>query len=166
MIWLIRNIILALHSEKSRWQLALGAVMGWHLGMIPMDNGVWYAFLTLTLLLRANLGLAVVFGLLGHSLVFSYDVSSWGRAVLEHESFVSLWTQFYNTPILAMSGFNRVDVMGGWVCALCISVLTFPILIQIAKVYQRYVLVFLEKFWLIKMLKGSKLFQWYMRVVG
>ena len=166
MIWLLRNIILALHSEKSRWQLALGAVMGLHLGMIPWDNAIWFALLLLTLCLRANLGLAVVFLLISKTILLQFDTSSLGLSILKHESLIPYWTLAINTPFLSISGFNRVDIMGGLVSAIILSIVSFPVLIQISKIYQKYILTYLEKFWIVKLLKGSKFFQWYMRVLG
>jgi uncharacterized protein (TIGR03546 family) len=166
MIWLLRNIILALHSEKNRWQLALGAVMGWHLGMIPWDNAIWASLLLLTLCLRANLGLVVVFLLLSKSILLQLDTSALGLKILEHDSLIPFWTEAFNTPFLAISGFNRVDIMGGLACAMAISILTFPLLLQITKIYQRYILTFIEKFWIVKLLKGSRFFQWYLKVLG
>ena len=166
MIWLIRNIILALHSEKNRWQLALGAALGWFLGMIPWDNAVWGTLLLLTLLLRCNLGLVVVFGLFGKMLTLPLDTTWLGLTLLHHESLSATWTQLYNTPYVHLSGFNRAEVMGGFAFASALTVLTFPLLIQIAKLYQRYILAFLERFWVVKALKGSRFFQWYMRIVG
>lgn len=144
----------------------MGAALGWFLGMVPYDNAIWALLLLLCLLLRCNLGLAVVFALLGRALIIPLDVEAIGFGVLQWPALVDLWTQAYNTPYVAISGFNRSDVMGGLTVALALSIVSFPFLLRISYLYQTYVWKALEKFWLVKALKGSRLIQWYLRVVS
>jgi uncharacterized protein (TIGR03546 family) len=166
MIWLLRNIILAIHNEKSRGQLAFGAVMGWFLGMVPWNNPIWLLLLLITLLCRANIAMSLGFMLLGKLMVIPFDTASVGRKVLEMEAFNGFFTKMYNTPYIALSSFNRSDVMGGLTCALLVSIITFPFLIQISKLYHKYVVTYAEKYKIVQVLKGSKLVQWYLRIAG
>ena len=164
MIWLLRNIILAIHSEKSRWQLAFGAVLGWFLGMLPLGSFFWLAMLLLLLITRTNIAMAIVFATFGKALIFIVDMNAFGRLMLEMGALQGFWTWCYNTPYLAISDFNRSDVMGGFFAALAMSIATMPFLLQITKLYHQHILVYVEKFWIIKALKGSKFFQWYMGI--
>ena len=166
MLWLLRNIILAIHSEKSRWQLAFGAVLGWFLGMLPLGSVFWLAMLLLLLITRTNIAMAIVFATFGKALIFIVDMNAFGRTMLEMGGLQGFWTWCYNTPYLAISDFNRSDVMGGFFAALAMSIVTMPLLLQISRLYREYVLKHLEKLWIIKALNGSKFVQWYMGIAS
>lgn len=166
MIWLIRKIILLFGSETSPYQLAAGVAFGLMLGLTPMGNLVWPSLLILTLILRVNLSMTLVFSLF--SCVIYYPlypvIISIGESVLKMEFLKGVFEFFNNTPILAISGFNFRSVIGGLLTGLVLGMVTFPINVKLINLYRSKVLKWLEKFWLIRVLKGSKLYDWYSRI--
>jgi|SaaInlStandDraft_1057018.scaffolds.fasta_scaffold11225_1 uncharacterized protein (TIGR03546 family) len=98
---------------KNNLSKSTGGALGFGLGLIGLLHPMGIALLILVLLLRCKLSWAVISGLLGWGCSLIYDPSSVGWFILELETLQSVWTFFYNTPLLAISGFNETKVMGG-----------------------------------------------------
>jgi uncharacterized protein (TIGR03546 family) len=168
MIWLIRNILLALSSETNPAQIAFGAVFGITLGLCPMDNFIWYACAISVLLFRINIGMTLVFLTVGQLIHLSIGslLESIGNDFLNVEQLSSFFTTLYNLPIIGISGFNKPSVMGALVLSVVLSVVLIPLMIYITKIFRSKLQPKLEKIWIIKVLKSSKLYQYYTKIVG
>jgi uncharacterized protein (TIGR03546 family) len=168
MIWLIRNILLALSSETSPWQIAFGAVFGIALGLCPIDNLIWPILLLMVFFLRINFGMCIVFFTVGKLIGVSTGElkENLGQSVLTSESTQSVFSYLYNTPVLGISGFNQPSVLGSLALTLLFSVILIPVMIYFTKIFRSKIQPRLEKIWIIKVLKGSKLYQLYTKIVG
>jgi len=127
LIKLIQSLFGALHSEGTEGQLAAGIVLGSVLGLTPLvnlHNAVIFAALVL-------LNVSFAGGMLGWALFvpigFVLDpLFDWiGHELLLAESLRSLWTSFYNTPIVPLTNFNNTVVLGSFVFALLFAVPLF-----------------------------------------
>ncbi len=127
LIKLIQSLFGALHSEGTEGQLAAGIVLGSFLGLTPLvnlHNAVIFAALVL-------LNVSFAGGMLGWALFvpigFVLDpLFDWiGHELLLAESLRSLWTSFYNTPIVPLTNFNNTVVLGSFVFALLFAVPLF-----------------------------------------
>ena len=127
LIKLIQSLFGALHSEGTEGQLAAGIVLGSFLGLTPLvnlHNAVIFAALVL-------LNVSFAGGMLGWALFvpigFVLDpLFDWiGHELLLAESLRSLWTSFYNTPIVPLTDFNNTVVLGSFVFALLFAVPLF-----------------------------------------
>lgn len=168
MIWLLRKIFILFSSETSPAQLSAGIAFGILLGLMPIQNLVWVSVLLLVLLLRVNLSLTLVFfcASKGLYLLFYPLIDAVGTSVLKSGSLEGLFTSMYNTPVVAISGYNVPTVMGGLVIGTSLFIVLFPVGIYVIKLYRTHILSWLEKFWLMRVIKGSGLYQWYSRIMG
>ena len=161
MFWLIRNILLALSSETSPLQLAFGILFGFLLGFCPLSSLLWPCLLFLVIILRVNISMTIVFFSVGK--MMSYPLSALilfvGENTLQHELLVPFWEICYNTPFIAISGFNRSSVMGGLLLGFLLGIGTMPFSMKLISLYRTFILPWLEKLWIIRLLKGTKLFQ-------
>ncbi len=111
---LLQQLIKTLHSEGTPHQVAMGVVIGAALGLTPLLN-VHNLFVLAALMLfnisftGGMLGFAV-FTPLGFLLDPLFDRV--GRALLGAPSLQSLWTNWYNTPLLPYTNFNNSVVLG------------------------------------------------------
>lgn len=168
MIWLIRNILLAFSSDKNPAQIAFGSVIGLFLGLCPMGNIIWFTGLLSTLLFRINLSIVLAFFTIGSilNLVLYGLIDIIGVSTLSHLSFQSFFESMYNTPIVGISEFNSPAVMGSFVFTVLSSIFLIPLMLYISKIFRNKLMPYLEKFWIIKALRGSKLYQIYTRIIG
>lgn len=160
MTWLLRNFILALSGNDTPMRLAFGALFGWCWGFCPIKSSLAILVLVMILIFRVNISLAIAAFLCAKGLSFPlYNLQNeLGASVLKSSALEGLWTSFYNTPYVAISGYNHPNVMGGLVLGLIFGIIGFPFIIKFTPYYREKVLPKLEKLWIIKVLKGSKIF--------
>lgn len=168
MFWLLRKFIILLSSETNPAQLAAGAFFGAWLGFIPLFCPLWFLLIFAVLLFRVNITMTVAnYGFFaGMALLFHHPVSQVGLDLLQSESLTGLWTSWYNTPWLAISGYNRPSVMGGLAVGLVVGILLFPLWMVVIKQYRSKILPHLQKFWFMRMIKGSVFYRFYSSIVG
>lgn len=168
MFWLFRNILIAISSEKSPFQLASGVSFGIILGFCPYGNPLWWSIFCLTLLLRVNLSMAIAFFSISKIISFPlfFLTTLIGKKALQMESLNAFLEGLYNTPYIALSGFNHPDILGALIFSVALSLITFPIFLKLIKSFRSKILPKLEKFWIVKVLKGSRIYQWYIKVIG
>ena len=92
---------------------ASGAALGLSIGVIGPLSPIGALMIIGVLLFRCRLSWALMASVVGWGLSKVYDPSSLGFALLNLEVLRPLWREFYNTPFLAISGFNETRVMGG-----------------------------------------------------
>lgn len=161
---LIKKFIKLLNSDASPTQIAFGFALGSIIGLTPFMSLHNLVIWILIFLLKVNVSGAFL-GVAAFSIVglatdpFADKV---GYMVLaQMDSLQGLWTALYNMPIIPFTRFNNTIVMGSFVIAL---ILFIPVVI-----FMKYFIVFyrthlqqkLEKVKVFKLLKASKLYQWY-----
>ncbi len=116
---LIQSLIKTLHSDGTPGQVAAGMALGAALGLTPLMNVHNLVVFSLILLLNVSFGGAMLgwafFVPLGFILDPLFD--GIGLRLLEAPALRSLWTGWYNTPLLPYTNFNNTVVLGsvvGW----------------------------------------------------
>lgn len=160
MTWLLRNLILALSGNDSPYQLAFGALVGWCWGFCPFTSPIGLALLLFIIFFRVNISLTLAAFLCAKTLSWPLMglIIQTGHTALTMEALNSVWTSIFNTPYLAISGFNEPRIMGSLVIGLAFGIIGFPFLIKFTPYYREKILPKFEKFWIIRVLKGSKLY--------
>lgn len=123
---LLQSLIRTLHSDGSPAQVAAGIALGAALGLTPLLSPHNLVIVAVIALLNVSVGGAVIGMLIFTPLGFLFDplFDSLGSAFLEAPALTGLWTTLYNTPILALSGFNNTVLLGSLVSW---ALLSFPI---------------------------------------
>ena len=120
---LLRKLIRALNSEGTPGQVAVGIALGACLGLTPLLSLHNLLLVGVAMVLRVSLpGVFLgwmVFTPLGFLLDPLFDAI--GSALLmDAEGLRPFWTDLYNAPVIALSGFNNTIVLGSlvfWVVA-------------------------------------------------
>jgi uncharacterized protein (TIGR03546 family) len=116
---LIQSIIKTLHSEGTPGQVALGMALGSVLGLTPLMNVHNLIIFSLIVLLNVSFGGAMLGWALFVPIGFLLDpvFDRIGAGLLGAASLRSLWTSWYNTPLVPYTNFNNSVVLGsvvGW----------------------------------------------------
>jgi uncharacterized protein (TIGR03546 family) len=116
---LIQSIIKTLHSEGTPGQVAAGMALGAALGLTPLMNVHNLIIFSLIVLLNVSFGGGMLGWALFVPLGFLLDpvFDRIGASLLQAPSLRSLWTSWYNTPLVPYTNFNNTVVLGsvvGW----------------------------------------------------
>jgi uncharacterized protein (TIGR03546 family) len=163
LIKLLLKLIKALNSNASPKQLAHGFALGAILGLTPALSLHNILILLIIYILHVNIPIAIVSALLYKiiAILLSGYAHKLGLFILVAEPLQSLWTTMYNLPIVPWSRFYNTVVMGSFVISLILYVPNLFIGKYFVIGYRKYVLTFIEKSKLAKVLKSSKLYKLY-----
>jgi uncharacterized protein (TIGR03546 family) len=163
----VQSLLQSLHSKDTPRQIALGFAVGSLAGWAPF-NVLYSSFILLLLyVLNVNTGFGII--AIGVVSIFSYFLDPLagiiGKWLLVDVSFLQpLWGVLYNIPIFPYTRFNNTVMLGSVALGL---VLFFPVYFLIRWCVLRYRSSWyerLEKSKVMRVVKGSKLVTWYMRV--
>lgn len=127
LIKLIQSLVKSLHSEGSPGQVALGIALGACLGLTPLMTLHNLVVFSAIVLLNVSFAGGMLGWLLFTPIGFLLD-PIWdriGRALLEAAALRSLWTDWYNIPVIPLTEFNNSVVLGSLVVWLLVSVPIF-----------------------------------------
>ena len=160
---LIQSIIKTLHSDGTPGQVAAGMTLGAALGLTPLMNVHNLIIFSLIVLLNVSFGGGMLGWALFVPLGFLLDpvFDRIGVSLLLAPSLRSLWTSWYNTPLVPYTNFNNTVVLGsvvGWL------VLAVPIFFAARWGIARYRATIGErvrqsKFY--KAVTASQVYNWY-----
>ena len=89
-----------------------------------------------------------------------------GESLLTNQSLLAMWTAFYNTGIGRLSQFYHTLTLG----SLIISLILFPLVLFASKFlvikYRQHFLVWVEKWRIVQVVKGSRVYQIYQGIGG
>lgn len=167
-MWALRKILLLLSSDKSPAQLSAGVAFAVLSGLVPIGTLLWWAILLLVLVLRVNLGMwTAVMGLVKLlAWPLGFALAGLGHAVLAAGFLAPFWTWLYAVPVVALSGWNRPTAMGGLVIGVVLFAPVFVLSQRGIHRYRERVLPHLEKYKVVRILKGSVLYKFYETVTG
>lgn len=114
---LLQSLVRTLHSDGTPAQIAGGIALGAALGLTPLTSAHNLLVILLLLVLNVSFGAGMlawgVFVPVGFLLDPVFDAI--GRKLLDAPSLASIWTQWYNTPVVPYTEFNNSVVLGSFV---------------------------------------------------
>src|SRR5688572_8724858 len=138
----IFNFIKLLHSETAPGQLCAGFVLGMFMGFTPIMTLHWVAYVLVLVMLRINIGAALLgFGMF-KVLAFALDplFHSTGLELLRMESLKPLWVWMFHAPVIPFTRFNNSVVLGSFIVA-ALAALPLYFLTRILVIKYRVVVV-------------------------
>ena len=167
----VAKLLKALSSEAKPWQLAGGFILGMIIGLTPVMSFHNLVIVALILLIKVNVGMVILAFVVFSGVAYLADpvFHNLGTWFLENTSYQSMWINMYENEWWMLIKFNNTVVMGSLVFALLLSIPTFPAIIVFVKQYRKHVHERVQKWKIVKALKGSKLYslyQTYSRVRG
>lgn len=165
------KLLKAISSGVAPSQLAGGFILGMIIGLTPLLSLHNLFIVMLLIILKVNIGMAIVAFTLFSAIAYLADplFHSLGISILEHPSLQATFISMYNNEWWAITNFYNTVVMGSLVVALALCIPVFPLTILLINRYRDKVLARMQKWKVIKMLKGSKvysIYETYSRVRG
>ena len=160
---LLQQLIKTLNSDGTPGQVAAGMALGAALGLTPLVNLHNLVIVALAMLLNVSIpGFTMGWGLfvpMGFVLDPVFDRI--GRQLLLEPPLRSMWTNWYNTPIVPFTNFNNSIVVGSFITWLVLLVpLYFGFRWGIAR-YRERVYARLKETRFFQALTASKLYNLY-----
>lgn len=168
MLTLFAKLLKALNSETAPGQIALAFALAMVVGLTPFWSLHNLVVLFLACLLRIHFGSFLVGIALFSMVAWLVDpISLWlGETLLLAPSLQGMWTSLYQSHFWRISGFNHTLTLGG----LVLSLLAFVPLVwgvrQLVIQYRERLLTWVETLKITKMLKATKFFSIYQRLMG
>ncbi|MDH4274877.1 MAG: TIGR03546 family protein [Gammaproteobacteria bacterium] len=171
MFWikLLRSFFKALRASEHPNQIAGGFALGFAVGLMPgWPLQVWLVVM-LILLLNVNIGLA--FAGAGIAAAFGWlldpAIEPLGRWLLTGvDGLRPIWTAMYNSPVWLLTRFNNTTMMGTLAAALVLVPLVFFALRALTKRYQAWLRDASENWRIMKIIRASRVFGFFDRLMG
>jgi uncharacterized protein (TIGR03546 family) len=161
---ILSKLLKALRSNAAPGQIAWGFALGMILGLTPFMSMHNLVVIFLITILNVNLS-AVFLGLMvfsGFAYLLDPLFHSIGYFLLVEVNFLQgLWETMYNTPIIALSGFNNTVVLGSLVSSLLLLFPVFLFMKWFVVYYRENLESKVQKMKIVVLLKGSKLYKFY-----
>jgi len=164
---LLGKLIKALRSNAAPGQIAGGVVLGMFLGLTPLMALHNMIIVLLLIILNVNLSMAIFGFLLFSGFAYLLDplFHSIGFYLLADTPLLrGLWTEMYNIPVIAISGFNNTVVMGSFVSAIILSYPLFLFMKWFVVYYRENLETRIQKMKIVQFLKGSKIYGLYTKI--
>ena len=164
---IIKKIFAILGSSDSPRQVAWGFALGMILGLTPFWSLHNLLIVFLILLFHVNLGSAIFGWFLFSAFAYLLDplFHSLGYYLLvQAEGLQSLWTFFYNHPVLALLRFNNTVVLGSLLASLVLLVPTRYWMQWFVRYYRKHLQPKVQKIKIVQILKSSKIYTAYQKV--
>ena len=159
----IFSLLRLLHSENGDKSIAIGISLGFILGLTPVMSLQGVLLLLVLVFCRVQIAAALLSWLLFSllPLIIPQPLNYVGGAVLEAEFLRPLWTIFYKAPIIPLSQFNNTIVMGGFIIGILGAPLIYKLSLNLVRKYRNSVGAYISNTKFVKVIKGSKLYNWY-----
>ena len=162
----VTKILKALSSEASPWQIAGGFVLGMIIGLTPFFSFHNLIILILIIIIKVNFGMVILAFIIFSGIAYLADpfFHNFGVWLLENESYQSFWIKMYNNEWWAMTRFYNTVVIGSFFSAVLLSIPMFPGMIIFVKRYRKHIHERVQKWKVVKALKGTKVYSIYQTV--
>lgn len=166
---LLSKFIKVLRSGATPNQIAWGFALGAIPGLTPLACLHNLAVLLLMILFKINLAAATLALALFSFIAWIFDplFHSLGFIILVRISVLQgAWTDLYNAPVAPLSLFNNTVVMGSLVVSLALIMPHYFLFKWFVRRYRDSWNAKIDKWKIIKIMKGSKLVKLYTKIKG
>ncbi|MEQ9264436.1 MAG: TIGR03546 family protein [Balneolaceae bacterium] len=162
----IAKLLKALSSEASPSQIAGGVILGMIIGLTPIASFHNLIIVVLIIILKVNIGMAILGFFVFSGVAYLADplFHSIGTSILENQGLQATFTSMYDSEWWAMTRFYNTVVIGSFISAVILSIPMFPVTIFGVNQYRDKVHAKVQKWKIVKALKGSKVYSIYQTV--
>ena len=164
----LAKLLKALHSDAGPWSLAFGIALGMIVGLTPLLKLHNLILFFIVLFFRVNLSTFLLSWGLFSIIAYLLDplMIIIGESLLTNQSLLAMWTAFYSTGLGRLSQFYHTLTLG----SLIVSFMLFPLVLFVSKIlvvkYREHFLVWVEKWRIVQVVKGSRVYQIYQSIGG
>lgn len=168
MLSILAKLLKALNSEASPSQISLAVCFALIMALTPLLSWHNAIVLLLALVIKVNLSAFIVSLGLFSLLAWFVDPysASLGEQILTAPGLQETWTSLYQIDFLRITKFNHTLVMGGLVVSLIAFLPVFFLCRFLVVQYRAKLLVWVEKLWIAKLIKGSKFYRIYQAIAS
>ena len=168
MLTQVIKVFIALNSESSPRQIAYALALGMVIGLTPLFSLHNLLILLLAFLIRVHLSSFfvgwTVFSLVG--LLLAPVFASLGEALLTSAALQPTWYALYQSTLFKLAHIHHTVTLGSLLVSVVLFV-PFAILAQsLVMKYRDHVMAFVMKMKIVQMLKGSRFYQFYLKIQG
>ncbi|MDT8318786.1 MAG: TIGR03546 family protein [bacterium] len=162
----VSNLIKILHSDASPAQVAGGVALGLIIGLTPLLNIHNLLVLFIILLIRINLGSAMLSFMLFSLIAYLLDplYHQLGLMILKSPELQTLWTDLYNAPGMRLTRFNNSIVMGSLALSLILIIPVWLAAFAFVRSYRGSLKEKIDNLRIVKLVKASSIYKWYERI--
>lgn len=171
MFWLklLKSIIKILHSNISPKEIARGVIFGLILGLTPFFCLHNLLVILIVILFKVNISTVIlctgIFGIVGHFIdPLLHELGS--LLLIKADFLTPFWTRLYNMPIVPFTRFNNTIVLGSLVLSLVVLIPLYFLSKRFIIYYRSNLRYKVEKLKLVKILKLTKIYNFYQKVRG
>ena len=151
----------AFHSDEKPWQLTLGLVFGYMMGLSPTLSALNLVLLLLALVINLNISFLIIsfgfFSGVGYLLdPFFHKV---GYQMLASPGMKDLWLQVFSCPIALTAKLNNSIVMGSLVVCIASSIPMFFVFNTLLRKYRDPINNFISRLPIMKSILHIKIFE-------
>jgi len=134
--WIIKSIA-AINANNRPGEVAAAIAIGITLGLIPAGNMIWVALLIATFFIKIHFGMAlIVIAIIKPIAHFADPLFDYvGYQILTAASLDTIFTKWYNMPIVPYTAFNNTAVAGSIIVMILLFV---PLWFAISKLVKLY----------------------------
>ena len=160
---LLQSIFQTLHSEGTPGQVAAGIAIGAGIGLTPLMNAHNLVLFAALVLLNVSFGGGMLGLALFTPLGFLFDplFDKIGLGLLNAPALRSLWTAWYNAPLVPYTNFNNSVTLGSFVVWLATVVPLYFLTRRAVLVYRERYAERVVNSKLLRAIKASKLYNIY-----
>ncbi len=168
MLEMIAKTLKVLNSETEPGQISLAVCMAMITAFTPLFSPHNLLVLLAVLVLRVNLSAFGVSWVILSTAAFGLDplFHRVGLALLKADGLQGFWTNLYNTTWFRLDHLNNSIVMGSLFIALLLFVPAYFALNWAIRRYRDHILAWINKTPIMKALKASKLYEFYLTAKG
>lgn len=164
---LLAKLFKILRSGESPGKIAGGFILGMILGLTPVMSLHNLVVLILIIILNVNMGMAIFSFLLCSAFAYLLDpmfhrLGFW--ILVDIPALKGLWTAMYNTPVIALTGFNNTVRMGSFVISLILLIPVYFAVKQGVVYYREHLDSRIQKWKIVQVIKGSKIYNLYEKI--
>lgn len=168
MLSLLANLLKALNSDNSARQIALAVCLGFIVGLSPLLSLHNLLIILCVFMLRVHFGSFIlawgIFSGIGYLLQGSSIAL--GEYLLTLNSLQGIFENFYQFTWFKLAHLHHTYTLGALILSSLCSIPLYFIVIHLINRYRLHIQDFIEKLWIVRVLKASKFYRWYSQTLG
>lgn len=168
MLSLLASLLKALNSDNSARQIALAVCLGFIIGFSPLLSLHNLLIILCVFMLRVHFGSFIlawgVFSGIGYLLQGSSIAL--GEYLLTLDSLQAMFEGLYQFTWFKLAHLHHTYTLGALILSVVCAIPLYFIALNLIKRYRIHIQSFIEKLWIVRVLKASKFYRWYSQTLG
>lgn len=168
MLTLLAKLFNALNSDSSPRQISIAVALGLIAGFSPVFCLHNMLIFFTVLVIRMHLGSFILsFGVFSAiSYIFSFAIVNVGEQLLTAPALSGFFNYLYQYGLFQLAHWHHTYTLGALVLGILLAIPCYFSFNYLIVKYRSYMKAFIERFRIVKLIKGSNFYQIYLKVSG